>query len=170
MWSWDARHTGISIAAAVLSLVLAVGISGLAALEHDRSVRPSSVLMAYLLLSGLFDAAQLRTLLLIGSRTAVSAALSVAILFKLTLLALEARSKARVLKGPYKHLPPESISGIISRALFWWTVPLFYAGYRRLLSPIDIYPVDSSMHSDVLGERLISLIASSGPFITLSSF
>lgn len=118
--------------------------------------------MAYLLLSTLFDAAQSRTLLLLGNETVKLSSLSVAMLLKVVLLILESNSKARLLDGPHKYLPPESLSGMIGRALFWWTVPLFYAGYQRLLSPIDIYPVDSSMRSEALGKRLSGLLAISG--------
>lgn len=162
LWSHDPRDSGPSIAASALSLILAVGILGLTVLEHDRSTRPSSVILAYLLLSTLFDVAQLRTILLVGSRTAISGALSMAIALKLLLQVLEARSKVRLLNGPYKHLSPEAVSSVISRALFWWTSPLFYAGYRRLLSPIDLYPVDAGLQSTLLGDRLNDHITSSG--------
>lgn len=118
--------------------------------------------MAYLLLSGLFDAAQLRTLLMMGSRKVLSSVLSASMLFKLTLLTLEGRSKARVLTEPYKQLAPESISGIVGRALFWWVNPLFHSGYRRLLLASDIYPVDADMHSEQLRDRLKGLMACSG--------
>lgn len=130
--------------------------------------------MAYLLLSTLFDAAQLRTLALLGTETAKLSVLSVAMLLKVVLLALESKSKARLLERPYRHLPPESLSGMLSRALFWWTVPLFHVGFQRLLSPVDIYPVDSSMQSDELEKRLSRILATSGtcsitPTLTASS-
>lgn len=161
LWSSDADHGPASIAASTLSLVLAVGLAGLALLEHDRSVRPSSIIMTYLMLSSLFDAAQLRTLVLVH-KTALSVMLGTAILCKLTLLVLEAKSKSRILNGAYRLLPPEAVSGIISRSLFWWTHPLFKHGYRRLLSPTDIYAVDLSMSSAALGASLNEIIAHSG--------
>ncbi|SMY26987.1 unnamed protein product [Zymoseptoria tritici ST99CH_1A5] len=109
----------------------------------------------------LFDAAQLRTVLLLGHRTALSTILAVTLSLKLALLALEAASKARILRDPYQNSSPESVSGIISRALYWWTIPLLTTGYRRLLSSDDLFPVDESIHSTELGRSLNNRMAAS---------
>jgi hypothetical protein len=150
--------------------VLSLGIGALVVLEHDRSIRPSSIIIAYLLASVLFDAVQLRTLLLTGSRTVVAATLSVTLFLKSTILVLELRSKSRLLRGPYNNVPPEGVSSVISRALYWWTVPLLAAGYRRLLSSVDLFAVDDGMRSTDLGDRLNERVSNAGMQISLSLY
>lgn len=56
--------TRVTVAAAAFSFVASLVVVALSTLEHARSYRPSGLLVAYLLLTTLFEAAQVRTLFL----------------------------------------------------------------------------------------------------------
>lgn len=132
-------------------------ICALTCLEHRRSVRPSTIISIYLLFSILFDIAQCRTLWLLGEFNATLAPLLTAMLaVKLVMLVLELQSKRGSLKSSWRHLAPESTSGIVSRAVFWWLNSLLFQGFRAILSPNDLYDIDEQLRSEVLGNKLIS--------------
>ena len=146
--------TNVSIASAVCSLLSALLIFVLSKYEHTRSVRPSSLICAYLIFTVLFDATQLRTLYLRDEEHVISGVASAALGVEVILLCLEATSKRSSLRGPYKAYPPEATSGIINRSFFWWLNPLFIAGFRKLLSLEDLYVVDDDLCSERLQSRI----------------
>ncbi|KAI1100526.1 ABC transporter [Jackrogersella minutella] len=150
---WDfhsVRRTKVSIAAATINLVVALFVLVLSWLEDARSIRPSSVLSIYLIFSGLLDLPLVRTLWLQGANTVLASLSSTSIALKLVLLFLEAQSKEDRLKGAYKHLPPESTSGIINRSLLWWVNSIFRRGFRAILALDDLYDIDKSLSSKFL--------------------
>ena len=146
--------TNVSIASAVFSLLSALLIFMLSNYEHTRSVRPSSLICAYLVFTVLFDATQLRTLYLRDEESAISGVASAAFGVEVILLCLEATSKRSWLRRPYKAYPPEATSGIINRSFFWWLNPLFVSGFRKLLSLEDLYVVDDELCSERLQSRI----------------
>ncbi|GLA66320.1 hypothetical protein AtubIFM54640_008526 [Aspergillus tubingensis] len=143
-----------AIPAVAVSLVDALSIAILSTIEHNRSVRPSSLLGIYLLFSSLFDAVQVRTLFIrhypssLGALSAATAAL------KLLLLALEAQNKRSYLKEPLLAIPPESTSGLFARTVFWWLNRLFVIGFRKLLTLEDLFPTDSDLKSEGLRRKI----------------
>ncbi|RAH71082.1 P-loop containing nucleoside triphosphate hydrolase protein [Aspergillus aculeatinus CBS 121060] len=151
-----ARHnlTRTAIPAIVLSLVDSISITVLTALEHDRSLRPSSLLSIYLLLSTLFDAVQVRTLFIRHFPSPLEALAAASVALKLVLLMLEAQSKRKYLKSPYRVVSPESTSGIFARTVFWWLNGLFLRGFRKLLTVENLFPTDEALNSSRLGRRI----------------
>ncbi|OJK00423.1 hypothetical protein ASPACDRAFT_1880763 [Aspergillus aculeatus ATCC 16872] len=138
-----ARHNLIRTAlpAIVLSLVDSLDIAVLTALEHDRSLRPSSLLSIYLLISTLFDAVQVRTLFIRHYP------------YPLPALAA-ATSKINAMRPPFRDISPESTSGIFARTVFWWLNGLFLRGFRKLLTVEDLFPTDEALSSSYLGRRI----------------
>ncbi|PWY77392.1 ABC transporter-like protein [Aspergillus heteromorphus CBS 117.55] len=155
----------MSIPAASLRVVDAFAMLALSAVEYRRSVQPSTVLNIYLLFSLLFDAVQLRTLWLMHNQTPLSAIATASLATKAILLILEARNKRMVLRQPYRNLSPESVSGILTRGCFWWLNPLLWQGFRTLLSPSDMFQVDSDLSSEFLGRRFLIYWTASMPNI-----
>ncbi|PYI35212.1 P-loop containing nucleoside triphosphate hydrolase protein [Aspergillus indologenus CBS 114.80] len=151
-----ARHNLIRTAlpAIVLSLLDSICITVLTALEHDRSLRPSSLLSIYLLLSTLFDAVQVRTLFIRHYPSPLPALAAASVALKLVLLTLEAQSKRKYLKSPFRVTSPESTSGIFARTVFWWLNGLFLRGFRKLLTVEDLFPTDEDLNSSRLGRRI----------------
>jgi ATP-binding cassette, subfamily C (CFTR/MRP), member 1 len=147
-WSVTPTYrTKVSIPAAVLSFLASLALLYLSSIEHMRSVRPSSLINAYMLFSLVLDVPQTRTLWLRPGPRSVPAIFSAAVGAKLVILYLEARSKRRSLFPPYRISAPESLVNMYDRTVLWWLNPLFWKGYRSILSPEKLDPIDSDMAS-----------------------
>jgi len=140
-------RTRASLAAALLQLAAALGLSILSHLEHSRNIRPSSIINAYLLLTLPFDAAQVRTRWLRGENLAGNAVRSTIVAVKLAILVTEAVEKRGLLFQPFKVPSPEATSGLYSRGLFWWLNPLFYLGFRSVVNDADLFAADEALLS-----------------------
>ncbi|GFP53312.1 ABC multidrug transporter B [Trichoderma asperellum] len=147
-----ARLNSVSVAAASICFISSLVSCALSYYEHARSLHPSSLLNLFLLVSLLLDAAVLRTVWLSLSTTSIQAVLTVSFALKTTLLVLEAREKADHIVGR-PTLAPEEMSGLYSRAVFAWVAPLLRTGFRRLLRPADLFPLDEEMSISSLSER-----------------
>ncbi|KAK1256135.1 hypothetical protein MKX07_008394 [Trichoderma sp. CBMAI-0711] len=151
-----ARLNGVSVAAASVSFASSLMSCALSYHEHARSLGPSSLLNVFLLVSLLLDAAVLRTVWLSLSRAAVSTAIQAVLTasfgLKMTLLVLEAREKSGHVAGR-QALAPEETSGLYNRAVFAWVAPLLRTGFKRLLQPTDLFPLDEKMATSGLNER-----------------
>ncbi|KAL7922301.1 multidrug resistance-like protein [Trichoderma austrokoningii] len=154
---WAAHHgparlNSVSVAAASISFVSSLMACALSYHEHARSLHPSSLLNLFLLASLLLDAAVLRTVWTALSATSIPVVLTVFFALKTALLVLEAREKASHVVGR-PTLAPEETSGLYSRAVFAWVAPLLRTGFRRLLRPADLFPLDEEMGVSSLSER-----------------
>lgn len=123
-------------------------------IEHERSVRPSSILNTYLLISLLFDVVQVRTLWLLQGVQNIAAVFTAAMSLKTLLLFLEAHDKALYLRRPFSMSPPETTNGIFSQTLFWWINPLLWKGFRSILDVHDLFVLDSELSSEFLHRSL----------------
>ena len=151
LWSVpSAPRTHTSIAAASLSLCATAALTGLSYLEHVRSIRPSSIINVYLLLTVPFDFAQVRSLWLRGNFSALSIVFTVSSVVKLGVLVSEAIEKRALLLPPFRNPAPEFTSGIYTRALFWWLNPLFILGYKDVLSDETLLATDERLMSNVV--------------------
>jgi ATP-binding cassette, subfamily C (CFTR/MRP), member 1 len=168
--SQSSLRTRASLPAAVLALAAALSLSFLSYIEHTRSIRPSSIINAYLLLTLPFDAAQLRTKWLRGDDVAASGVASSVLAVKFLVLISEATEKRRILSTLYADPSPEATSGLYSRGLFWWLNSLFRLGFRNIVSEDDLFAVDRDLQSKALGIRFdrhwINRMSSSPPAIT----
>jgi ATP-binding cassette subfamily C (CFTR/MRP) protein 1 len=136
----------------VLAFLDALGLCVLSHSEHLRSIRPSDIINAYLLLTVPFDIARIRTLWLNGQANSVAAAFSSAFAVKLLILIAEAVEKRPILLDRYRNSSPEFTSGLYSRSFFWWLNKLMTTGFRRVLTSEDLYPIDIDMSSEYLSE------------------
>ncbi|KAI0881278.1 ABC transporter [Annulohypoxylon maeteangense] len=161
LWdSDDDLKTGVSIAASSINLVVAFLVLVLLWLEDSRSVRPSSVLSAYLFFSALLDLPQVRTLWLKGSNTTLASLFSAGLTAKVVLLFLEAQNKRNRLKWTLQDLPPESTSGIINRSFLWWVNSIFRSGFSAVLAVEDLYDIDEPLTSKILFDAISASWAS----------
>ncbi|KAJ5714058.1 uncharacterized protein N7483_011239 [Penicillium malachiteum] len=152
----SADGTKASLATNALLTIGSLVLIVLSYAEHTRSVRPSFILNAYLLITLLFDAAHARTLWLrsINSFNDIIATVtSIAMCVKLLLVILEAVEKRRILKEEYQGYPPEATSGFYSQAMFYWLNPLFKIGYTSTLNVEDLFALDKELSS----ERLLTM-------------
>ncbi|KAK4553453.1 hypothetical protein LTR86_009510 [Recurvomyces mirabilis] len=147
----------VSIASAVLQLVVALCMLALSHLEHERSARPSILLSVYLFITSLLDVAQTRTLYLSAhSRigTAVAGVFTLSLALKAIILLLEAQRKTRWVRwGTAVPHSPEETSGIYSIGMYSWLNHLFFIGYRTPLEMQSLYALDQNMTSEDLYGR-----------------
>ncbi|KAI1326562.1 putative ABC multidrug transporter [Xylariaceae sp. FL0255] len=140
------KITNSAVSAASLRLAAAICIAPLSFLENNRSPRPSMLLGAYLSLTLLLDAAQVRTLWLSASTRPETAYASI-------FTAGAAIKAAAVRWGTKSDHSPEETSGIYSLSIYAWVNRLFISGYRNVLRVPDLYPLDTAMASKGMRAR-----------------
>jgi ATP-binding cassette subfamily C (CFTR/MRP) protein 1 len=153
LWTLD-PITNAAVPAAALSFLAAIAVFLLSVIEHSRAVRPSTSLILYLLATVTTDAVQARTLFLRHENSTLACLSAVLIGLKLCLLLLEAKSKRRFLRSPYRAYPPEATSSIINRSFFWWLNPIFALGLRRILTLDDLFSIDEKLSSRLLRSQM----------------
>ncbi|KAJ5107116.1 ABC transporter [Penicillium angulare] len=160
----NSLSTDASLAADILCPVATLVSGVLSYLGHRRSQRSSTVLNLYLSILTLLGIARTRTLWLLAPSTegqAAAIAISVALAFSILALVLESvdskakksRSDCTVEKA---HLAPEQYSSFWSRTSFFWLASTFKKGYTRVISLNDLPPLDTTLKSDEVLDKLTS--------------
>lgn len=142
-----------SLAAAALVLVDGLGLCLLSHFEHVRSIRPSTIINTYLMVTLLFDIAQTRTLWTQDAPRSIASVFTATVVIKSMIVIMEAIEKKKILLTRYQDASPEAASGIYSRAFFWWLHPLMSTGFRRIIREEDLFTIEEDMSSSVLGKR-----------------
>ncbi|KAK8042694.1 hypothetical protein PG994_013177 [Apiospora phragmitis] len=137
-------------AAASLSFIVTLFACVLSYSEHTRSVKPSSTLNVYLLISLILDIATLRTIWQSQLPVSIQAVATASFGLKAAILVLEATEKRRYILDKGHRRSPEETSGIYSQGLFLWLNSLLGNGFRQLLKPTDLFPVEEGMSPAVL--------------------
>ncbi|OQE34785.1 hypothetical protein PENCOP_c015G05261 [Penicillium coprophilum] len=148
--------TAMFIASSVLNLVSALLMITLSVVDHSKSPRPSILLSSYLFLTLFLDVAQARTLFLSSDdkpELTYSSIFVAAIALKTGILLLEAQQKSRWVGWDKKEHSPEETSGIFSLGVFFWLNKIFLAGYNKILTIGDLYPLDSSFTASSLHDE-----------------
>jgi hypothetical protein len=144
----------------ILSPILCFGSSillrVLSSVQHEFAVRPSSIILVYLLATGLIDiVVTWRLLLNSGDITGFAGYNLIAIMAtKLVLFLLENQSKEPFLMHQYQGLSPESYSGLLNRSFLGWLNSLILNTSKRRLSTSDLFGLDDNLKSDNLRLRM----------------
>jgi ATP-binding cassette, subfamily C (CFTR/MRP), member 1 len=146
--------TPVSLPFAIVGFFASAAIFLLSYMEHKKSIKPSLLLNAFLLISVLFDIAHCRTLFLREVDTRIATVFAAALGAKVILLFLEARSKRSYLQTPYTGLPTESTIGMFNLGFFWWLNKTFLEGFRKLLSLGDLQKIGTNLESEKVEEKL----------------
>ncbi len=155
-WSTESRwQTKISIAAAVLAFLDAPIFCLLSYTEHQKSLRPSSLLGVYLFFSVVFDIVRVRTMFLLRYSPRIRVTFTASLALKVVILLLEAQEKRRYLNDHDRHRGPEETSSIFSQSVFWWLNKLIRMGFKDVLAPDDLYPIDEEMSSELQSARFV---------------
>ncbi|RDA86714.1 hypothetical protein CP532_4180 [Ophiocordyceps camponoti-leonardi (nom. inval.)] len=157
LWSRHEQHrTRASVPSAALNVIVALQIMTLSWMEDGRSIRPSSLLSIFLLVSLVFDLAQARTLWLLRLEKPIAAVFTASTVIKAIMLLLENRNKTTYLNPTASPLPPEATSGIINRSFLWWLNDLFCRGldHEKPLTIDRLYPLDPQLASAAVGFRM----------------
>jgi ATP-binding cassette subfamily C (CFTR/MRP) protein 1 len=130
----------VSVPSTVVSLAASLAIIILLAVEHNRSIRPSSVLQVYLVASLFADAVQIRTLFHRGYVPTIARLECSNLACQILLLVLESLPKRKWVATGEVPYSPEDFAGIVSRTVYFWLNPLLFKGNRQILSIDDLYP------------------------------
>ncbi|TQV95962.1 ABC transporter [Cordyceps javanica] len=161
LWSLDEEFkTPVSIAAATVNVLVALQMIALAWIEDARSVRPSTLLSLYLVITVLLDLPQVRTLWLRGGLDATAGTTTVAVALKTLFLIVENKGKRAHLLSVHRNLPPEATSGIVNRSFLWWINDTFCRGFYKALAVEDLDRLDDALLSDGLNKAVIRAWAS----------
>lgn len=153
------RLTALFVASGASDLAAALSMLALSFLEHLKSPRPSMLLNAFLFLTLLLDIAQTRTLWLasVGIADVIfSRIFTASTAMKTVLIMLESQHKSRWLQWDAKQHSPEETSGLYGLGAFIWLNRLFLAGFNKLLTMDDLFPLDEAMRTECLQGRLLS--------------
>jgi ATP-binding cassette, subfamily C (CFTR/MRP), member 1 len=100
----------------------------------------------YFFFTALLDLARVRTQWLIENNTITASLMTVALLLKLVILALESIPKYHHVREKSTATPLER-SGMFGRALLSWLNPLLFTGYKKNLALEDLYALDHDLKS-----------------------
>jgi ATP-binding cassette subfamily C (CFTR/MRP) protein 1 len=157
LWANQSTELGalrtICIAAASVSFTASVVSCFLSYVEHQKSIRPSFILNAYLLVSLTFDGAILRTFWLARLVLRIRGVFIASFTLKAGILILEAVEKRRFIIQKTDRGSPETTGSLYNQGFLWWMNRLLVIGYRSILKPVDLYNLDREMSSEVVGER-----------------
>ncbi|KAF6815977.1 hypothetical protein CSOJ01_03246 [Colletotrichum sojae] len=144
----------VAIAVGALTIVDGLAAATLSFTEHSKSVGPSLLLSAFLILSTIFDAVRLRTLWLKSVGVPVVSLSTASLALKLAILVLEEQSKRRWIIGDKQAWSSEETAGLSNRMGFYWLNVLFLKGYSSALSIAKLPVIDSQLLSESLWERI----------------
>lgn len=147
-------RTRASVPNAVLAVIGACALGVLSFVEHQRTIRPSFILNCWLIVTLVFDIAQVRTLWLRGYQTAIASATTTSIVIKTAAVVVEAVEKRSILRDKWKAASPEATSGFYGLAFFVWLNPLFFKGYSKSLEVEELFVLDKHLSSDFLYSRI----------------
>jgi ATP-binding cassette, subfamily C (CFTR/MRP), member 1 len=140
------------IAHNAVSFAAALAVCQLSFFEHGRSVKPSTLLIFYLLASVICEGVLLRSFY--HGNSATLHVLTVAFGFKFLFLILESTNKRSYLREPYKELPVEQTVSVLSRAFLFWINDLILLGNSKLLTYSDLPSLNDGLKSRDLRVRM----------------
>lgn len=154
----DHGTTRATLANQILNIIGSLFLCALSYYEHLFSLRPSFFLNVYLFSSLIFDCARARTIwfILPADRTIASVFLA-SIILKVIVLILEEQNKSGAFIDRERAFSPETFVGLTSQSFFWWLNDLLSQGFRKIITPGDLYPLDDNFSSEALGKKLSDL-------------
>lgn len=139
---------GLLVAIHVVQFVAALAICPLSFFVHGRSIRPSTSLTLYLLVSALGEGVQLSSMYPSHGKFGTSTILATtSLVLRLVLLILESRTKQGYLRDPYKALPTEQTVSNLNRAFLFWVNDVILLGNYKLLLYHDLPALDDKLQS-----------------------
>ncbi|KAE8149908.1 P-loop containing nucleoside triphosphate hydrolase protein [Aspergillus avenaceus] len=147
-WAKEVRpYKKFPVVLSAVNLAVAMEMTVLTWVEDERSVRPSTLLVIYLVFTLLLDTVQMRTLWLYYGDTLLPMLFTASITAKIVMVLFESWGKQNHLIGSYQNLSPESTSGIVNRSFMWWLNRFFFKGFRSSITIDDLDHLDKPLES-----------------------
>ncbi|POR33115.1 Canalicular multispecific organic anion transporter 1 [Tolypocladium paradoxum] len=150
-------RTAASLPAAALAIAATLLAWVLSSHEHTRACCPSSLLLAYLSATTLFDVVKTRTYWMMPEQTAAGMSTANCVM-TLLFFCLEARNKTFLLLETPNDKSSEELAGPINKSLYLWLNRLFRTGYKRALAVADLGPIDGLLYSKSISAMFQPLI------------
>ena len=135
-------YTKLSLPSGLLNTVAILTAAIHSFIEDQRSLRPSDLLVMYLSASTVLFIPRLRSLWLIPSVHIPRALWTAVFIVTVAVVLVESMHKTRFLRPIYKNITSEQTMGFWGKSSFIWVLPLFQAGYSKILRLEDIPEVD----------------------------
>ncbi|KAM7206614.1 P-loop containing nucleoside triphosphate hydrolase protein [Rhypophila sp. PSN 637] len=153
----DRQHSGLYLS--VVPTIAASVLVFLSSLEQRRTVRPSTLILLYLLSSLSVDLVQLtapslRYLVQNGQHLYLIPQLVAKALVLCTELLLDKRPE---LLEEWQNLPPEETCSVFGRSLMWWMNTILAKGYKSTLINEELPDIDRGLSSRVLREKILDI-------------
>ncbi|EGX88465.1 ATP-binding cassette transporter, putative [Cordyceps militaris CM01] len=155
----DAVGTVLHYIADVFKFVCSVIIIFLSRREHKYSLRPSDLLVLYLLASILVDSLN-TSLTIIHSKSGDTLThqpiwlLLLSHLCRLLSLVAEVRTKEQILATGKSSFAPEETAGVLQRTFFWWINPILRRGWSITLRDADYEVADREVSAVYLRQLM----------------
>ncbi|KAH9223366.1 P-loop containing nucleoside triphosphate hydrolase protein [Leptodontidium sp. 2 PMI_412] len=148
--------TALDFAASLLLLVLST-------LEHFKSVRPSILACAFIVLAFIYDVSRIPSLwsgslhLDPGRLSSAFKALFTAVVpIEFIFLALESsRRRSWVIWDKVNHSPEET-SSVLGLGVYAWLNPLLWRGYHESLTMKHLFALDGNISVDIIQEKSLT--------------
>lgn len=140
---------GAVVATSSLALVAALVLLLLSQIEHVRSVKPSSLIIVYLVFSIFFDAVRCRTLWLLDI-SPLTTTFTATIGAKILVLCVENRNKRSILKQNWKDLGQEATSSVLNTTFLWWVNPVLWTGHTSRLRISELPALEPQFRAESL--------------------
>ena len=151
-----AAQTSASLAADTLTVSGILGAAWLTYFVHQRSLRPSTLLILYLSVIAILKIPNLRTLWLINNAGREAATITIVFILTAVALLLESVPKTSRIAEEKRFGAPEEYSGLWTRTAFTWLAATFRAGYSRVIFQNDLPPLDTRLKSNLLLQQLVN--------------
>lgn len=152
-----ALKSDIALAAASMSCVASFTIVVLVVAEHRFTLRPTSLLSLYILLSLFLDVVKSRSYFLRHGLSVLGGLSAAAAAAKAILIGVQEVPKTALLidKELRYTASKEATSGFWSRSVFVWLNSIFLVGFRQTLCIGDLEPLDPPLSAGPLLSRFI---------------
>ncbi|KAJ7360685.1 P-loop containing nucleoside triphosphate hydrolase protein [Mycena albidolilacea] len=150
--------SSLGLAAPIIQIITAVLLTFLVSVEHFKSITPSTLVLAYAFIKGLFSAAIMRSSIQIGSSNTSTVLLALVTAAYLLQTLFELFGKRRALID--KDVPRISTSSVISRSLYLWLLPLMWHGRKTRLTIDDCGQIPHELGANASTTPLRNILVS----------
>ncbi|KAJ7230413.1 hypothetical protein GGX14DRAFT_692155 [Mycena pura] len=144
--------TSLGLAAPAVQIISAVFLTALVPVEHFKSLTPSTLIITYAFIKGLFGAATMRTSLKLVEPQTTIVLLELVTAAYLLLVFAEILGKGRAVLD--KQVAEVSATSFVSRPLFLWLIPLMWSGRKKKLVIPDCGAIPAAMGAHASTEPL----------------
>ncbi|KAF7297369.1 hypothetical protein MIND_00970400 [Mycena indigotica] len=172
-----ARHkqilsASLSLAAPIVQILSVAILLLVVVVEHFKAITPSTLIIVYTFVKGLFSAAIMRSALRIADPHTTIVLLALVTASYFTVCLAEILGKGRAVVG--KDVTQVSATSFVSRTMFHWLLPLLWTGREKKLTIADCGSIPSEMgayeSTEPLREVLLSTPRTGKYYLVRASF